>query len=226
MKIMKIGILGGIGPQATGIFYLKLIDKLQAEGLIKNNQDFPQIVINSIPAPELIFDKIDNKDLDIYKKGLKELDEFNPDFIVMVCNTIHLYYDELQSEIKNELIDLRQEVYKKIKSLNVKSVTVFGTPSTINLGLYNFEGINYLDVSKDETQELSNAIFLFNKGFEKENQRRKVEVIAKKYLSKDSEIILLGCTEFAVMLDSSEIHKLDTIDVLVECVVERCRLRG
>ncbi len=54
----KIGILGGIGPEATGHFYLKLIKRLQETGRIKRNTDYPQIIINSIPAPELVDEKI------------------------------------------------------------------------------------------------------------------------------------------------------------------------
>src|SRR3989338_5655614 len=103
MKQIKIGVLGGIGPEATGLFYLKLIKRLQDSGLIRDNQDFPQIIINSIPAPELIFDKVENTDLEVYENGIQELDKMNPDFIVMVCNTIHLYHQSLQSKIATEI---------------------------------------------------------------------------------------------------------------------------
>ena len=68
----KIGILGGIGPEATGEFYNKLIKRLQERGLVKSNRDYPHIIINSIPAPELIYDKISDEDLNPYIKGLKE----------------------------------------------------------------------------------------------------------------------------------------------------------
>ncbi len=216
--VFKIGILGGIGPESTGIFYLKLIRKLQEKGLIKSNLDFPQIIINSIPAPELIFDKISNKDLEMYVKGIKELDALNPNFIVMVCNTIHLFYDELQSEIKCELIDLRKEV---LNALENKNITIIGTPSTICLGLYDFEGIKYYNPNKDEMKILTNAIFNFNQGIEKEKQRQKVLEIINKYLSCGSEIILLACTEFAAMFEDVDIPKINTIDVLVNAVVRR-----
>ncbi len=88
-------MLGGIGPEATGEFYSKLIRSLQEKKLIKNNKDFPHIIINSIPAHELISHKISDEELKPYIEGLKELDKFGVDFIVMVCNTIHLFYDEL-----------------------------------------------------------------------------------------------------------------------------------
>ena len=189
MKQIRIGVLGGIGPEATGFFYLKLIERLQNSGLINSNQDFPQIIINSIPAPELIFDKVENTDLEMYKKGLQELDKMNLDFIVMVCNTIHLYYVYLQSGIATELINLREEVSKKIKNRGINKVTIVATPSTISSGLYAFEEINYLNPNEKEIKELSEAVFNFNKGADKNIQREKAERIAKKYLSGISDDI-------------------------------------
>jgi aspartate racemase len=225
MKQSKIGVLGGIGPEATGTFYLKLIKKLQSDGLIRENSDFPQIFINSIPAPELIFDKIENTELEMYQQGLCELDKIKPDFIVMVCNTIHLFHEKLQSKVTTEIIDLRKVVHKKIKELKLSKVTIVGTPSTISLGLYKFEGINYLNPNKNEIKELSDAVFNFNKGIEKDLQKKKVEKIVRKYLSKGSQVILLACTEFAVMLDFLKIPKLNTIDIMVEHVIERFKMR-
>jgi aspartate/glutamate racemase len=69
MKKIKIGVLGGIGPEATGEFYNKLISKLQDNGMIKSNSDFPQIIINRIPAPELI-DHASESDIEQYRKGI------------------------------------------------------------------------------------------------------------------------------------------------------------
>ena len=58
-----IGVLGGIGPEASVEFYAKLVKKLQESGMIKRNEDFPKIIINSIPAPELVGEKIRKKDI-------------------------------------------------------------------------------------------------------------------------------------------------------------------
>lgn len=221
MKSLKIGVLGGIGPEATGIFYTKLIEKLQSEGLIKSNKDFPQIIINSIPAPELIFDKIDKSNLNAYISGLIELDSLNPDFIIMVCNTIYLFYDRLKSKIKSELIDLRKEVFDTLKKENVKKVSVIGTPSTIKLELYKFEGIKYYNPNKKEMKILSEAINSFNKGVNKKQQTKNTFKIVRRCLSSGAEIVLLGCTEFAVMFNKINIPKKDTIDILVDTIIRR-----
>src|SRR3989338_7494975 len=97
-KNITIGILGGIGPEATGNFYLKLISEIQKQKLVKSNKDYPRIIINSIPAPELT-SKVNKAQLTDYVYGLKSLEKYGADFIVMVCNTIHLYRDSLQREV-------------------------------------------------------------------------------------------------------------------------------
>ncbi len=220
---MKIGVLGGIRPEATGIFYLRLIEKIQENGLVKSNEDFPQILINSIPAPELVFEKIEDKDLEPYAAGIRELDKAEPDFMVMVCNTIHLFHEKLQKETEKEIIDLRQEVRKALEKSSIQKATIIGTPGTIRQGLYNFPEISYCNPEKHEQAILSDAIFSFNKGTEKDRQAAITRKIIEKYLSSGSEIVVLACTEFAVMLKDADIPKLDTIDVLADGVIERIK---
>ena len=215
----KIGVLGGIGPEATGEFYNKLIKRLQEKGLIKSNKDFPQIVINSIPAPELIYDNISDEKLIPYINGLKELDKFKVDFIVMVCNTIYLFYDKLQKEIETPILDLRKELKKLLFDRGIKSALIIGTPNTIKKGLYKFNDIKTYEPNEEEIKILTNAIFNFNNGVNKEKQ--KVRDICDKYINKGAETIILGCTEFGVMLCDEEIPMINTIDVLVNVAINK-----
>jgi len=193
---------------------------LQERKLIKSNRDFPQVLINSIPAPELIHETISDKDLKLYVEGLKELDKFGVDFIVMICNTIHLFYERLQKKIKTPILDLRKEVRRYLVKNNVKTVTILGTPNTIKKGLYKFKGIKYINPSVKEMKELTDTIFNFNKGTEIDKQIEIVKKICQKYLQKGSEIVVLGCTEFAVMLNGENLPIIDTIDILVESTLD------
>ena len=222
MKNMRIGVLGGIGPEATHEFYGKLIKVLQERGLVKANHDFPQIVINSIPAPGLVYESISNEDLTMYIEGLKQLDGFGVDFIVMVCNTIYLFYDKLQKQIKTPILNLREEIKRTLDKKKVNSVLVLGTPSTVNKGLYKFDGVNCIVPDKSELMELGGAIFNFNLGNKKENQAEKVKKICDKYLGyRKVETVILGCTEVALMLENENFPKINTIDVLVDATANR-----
>ena len=216
---LRIGVLGGIGPEATIEFLDKLYTRLQQTGLIRSNTDYPYVVTHLISAPELV-GKITPKLLEPYKTGLRAIDNSTVDTIVMVCNTIHLYRDELQKEVKAPIFDLRQKIREKLVRDGIKKVAVLGTPSTIKDGLYRFDDIDYVDLSEQETDGLSSAIFKYNKGEDKKSQEKFVESTARECLGKDAEKIILGCTEIAVMLKDADIPKIDTIDVLVDETID------
>lgn len=215
----KLGVLGGIGPEATGEYYLKLVRGLQQTGLIRDNTDFPYIVVRSIPAPELV-GAISDEQLRPYKVGLKELDNDGVDVIVMVCNTIHLYLPQLQGDVKAPILDLRQKVKEQLMRNGTHRVAVLGTPSTIKQGLYEFDEFEYVGISDTEIDDLSRAIVNYNNGTDKNAQERFLEDIAKKCLDSGAESIVLGCTEFAVMLKDVDIPKVDTLDVLVGATID------
>jgi len=214
-------VLGGIGPEATNEFYRNLIDKIQKNG-IKNNMDFPQIIINSIPAPELIYDKISEHNLKPYIDGLKELESFGVDFIVMVCNTVHLFFDRLQNLIRIPIIDLRKEVKDYITKNKLKRVLVIGTPLSVKQELYG----DLIRPSDEELRVLSECIFNFNRGFEKQKQINRVKKICKR----DVDAVLLGCTEFAVMLEQQKFPKIDTLEILAEAtsryIIQKSKIKG
>ncbi len=179
---IKIGVLGGIGPDATAEFYIKLIDKLRNSGQIKSNRDFPQIIINSIPAPELVYEDVSEQEIKPYMEGLLELDKAGSDFIAMVCNTIHLYYERLQKEIRTPIINLKTEVMEVVKERGIKSAIITGTPNTIKKGLYRFDGIRNFELSSEEARDLGKAVFDFNMGVDRPGQIKKLRYVCGKYL--------------------------------------------
>ena len=210
--MVRIGVLGGIGPESTAEFYRKLIAELQRIG-IRDNTDFPQIIINSIPAPEIIDHHAAREELSHYLNGLKELDSFGVDFIVMVCNTIHIYYDFLQSSINTKIIDLRNAVLRNFDGNGIKSVLVLGTRGTIESKLYEFDGIDTKIPDDSELNEISKIITSFNQGLRPDKDRL-IEICDRHTADR----VLLGCTEIALMLDDAE-KKINTMDILVEAVI-------
>jgi len=159
-----------------------------------------------------------------YIKGLKELDGFKPDFIVMICNTIHLYINILQNQIKTPILDLKEEIKNHLEINNIKSALIIGTPNTISQGLYRFDNIKSIEPTNEEISKLTGLIFNFNKGIEKNKQIQETKNICLKYLHQGAETVILGCTEFAVMLSNEDFPKINTIDVLVNATIERFQI--
>lgn len=212
----KIGILGGIGPEATVYFYKKLIEDFQLTFKPQKNTEFPQIIINSIPAPELIYPgKIKSGDIACYKKGIKEINKHSPDFIVMVCNTIYLFYKELQQASKSKILNIREYILKRIDDLSQKDIYILGAPNTIKGGLYYTKNKNYIDINEKNRSFISEIVEKYNLGIDKELQ---IDLFNKflEEINTGNNIIILGCTELALMNRANDKNVINTLDIMVE----------
>ncbi len=49
-----IGIIGGMGPEATAELYLRIIRIFQREYGARYDSDFPEIVIVNLPIPDIV----------------------------------------------------------------------------------------------------------------------------------------------------------------------------
>ena len=171
---MKIGILGGIRPEATGYFYVSLISKLKCSGLKKRNKDYPQFVINSINAPELVSSEISDSEIKPYVDGIKELALHQPDFIVMVCNTIHVYRDLLiEKSGFNKILSLRDIVREELNKVPLP-ICILATPSTLKNKLFYYDDSNYTNLEKEDLEEISQIVVDFNATRGERSKQRKI----------------------------------------------------
>ncbi len=215
-----IGLLGGIGPESTGYFYLKLINQFVRTYNPKQNTEYPHILINSIPAPELTLQEGTKEVLAPYIQGLKVLENAGVDVIGIICNTAYVYFDALQKEISVPIINIRSEVEKKLKDLNIQSITALATPYTLASGLYHFEGFKNIGIDADDVKKLAKAISNYNLGLNKEDQKRIVHSLINTY-AKQSDIIILGCSEVALMAEGVHVITINPMDMLIEVLLEK-----
>lgn len=219
---LRIGVLGGIGPEASAYYYSLLIERMQEGGLAKNNP-IPEIVIYSLSVSEMTRERPHENDLAPYVEGIAQLNKLDVNFIVMVCNTIHIYIDILQDSSRVPILNLIEATKLRIDSNNqFKKALVLGTRHTIKSNLFKISEERQVVLTDIEVELLSNTIEHFNRGIHKDEQREKVlSLIASKNLEPD-DFIVLGCTEFAVMLrDNMFLNKIDTVSILVDLTIEK-----
>jgi len=221
---MKIALLGGIGVEASCYAYSEVVKRIQNRGNIVSNTDYPQIIINSINAPELHLEEHDcDAVLAHYVQGVQELAVQRPDFIVMVCNTIHLFRDSIirATEFDN-ILSIREIVAQEINKHGTRKVCVLGTGLTAIRGLYEYEGIENVPVSLEEQYLLVDVICRFNAGklSRKEAQLLMFPLIQRKQ-KQGADTFLFACTEISEVLSDLDIPALDTLELLIDEVVSR-----
>lgn len=225
--MLTIGIVGGIGPASSAKFYKDLVDAFQKSGIIKKNTDFPRIIINNIPAPELTSADSPDEVLREYRKGFEFFEPIKPDFIMMVCNTAHLFEEKIIPEsLKKTFVSLRKLTGKFLKThtSSEDKVGIIGTYLTVKNGLYRFPNINYIDLSDAELLHIGEIVKKYNSTGNIENARSELVKIVDKMKLAGVTKFILGCSEISVCLKGEAGLFADTLDFLIEDAINRLKL--
>ena len=220
---MKIGILGGIGPQTTGIFYQQVVERLKNSGQINNRADFPHIIINSTPDPGLPCLYPESLHLNPYINGISELAMHQPDFIVMACNTIHVYLDELKQASGYPHILSARDIVQNTLMATTAPVCLLASPATINSGLYYFPELNYVSLNQEKIAQIGNIIedYILTNDF-KRCQHDLLKIVAHAQ-ALGAEYFITSCTEISLLLRSvADLPVIDTLDLLIDATVNKC----
>lgn len=219
-----IGILAGMGPRSTAPFIDLVIDECQFQYGAKYDEEFPEMMIYSLPTPFYIDRPINHE---LIKKtiieGLQKIESIGVSFIAMPCNSAHIYFKELKESINVPLLNIVEETLKKLPKVPQK-ITLFSTSSTFESTIYQ-KGIidsGHEFIFKDGWQvKLNNLIQ--NIKIDSENAQNidiwneLIEDVEKESI----ENIVIACTDLNVVLEKSHprINIIDSSKCLAESVV-------
>ena len=204
MKNKKaICIIGGMGPQASVYMYKLLIDLSARDFNAKNGEDYPEIIIYSIPAPDFISDK-DKKEvvLDMLKKRVKGINTLSISHIGIACNTAHLLLKDLQSVSKAPFVSMIDSVVNEIDS-GIKKVGLLALPLTIKSSIYEDKleanGIQTILPTNSQLKILDKIIRNVTEGKITKKDQGTLLLIANSLKKKGAQGIILGCTELPLV---------------------------
>lgn len=134
-KQKTIGILAGMGPRSTAPFINAVIDECQRQYGAKDDLDFPEMMILSLPTPFYIDRPIDHEAMQrAILAGLHKLEHAGVAFIAMPCNTAHLYFGALQKDIGVPLLNMIDETLAQFP--RAAKATLLATRPTFDCGVY------------------------------------------------------------------------------------------
>lgn len=206
-----IGVLGGMGPAATGDLFLKIIAETPAE----TDQDHIPVIIYSDPrVPDrteaLLHGGADPVPWLIH--GAKQLERMGVSFIVIPCNTAHAFLDRVVPEIDTPIVSILDTAAEAIRANHptASRVGLLATDGTIATGIYQEalrrHGLDVI-VPDEELQEhcVMPAIRAVKANSRHESVRARL-VEAAEYLEKrGAHVVLAACTEIPVMLSDDDI---------------------
>lgn len=132
-----IGILGGMGPQASAHLVKLLVDLSAKEFGAKNCEDFPEIILDSIPVPDFISSKKNKKiALTMLKEQIERMSQMQVGILAIACNTAHILLDQLQPVTKTSFVSVVEEIIKELRKRKINKVGLLASPTTFKSGIF------------------------------------------------------------------------------------------
>lgn len=221
---MKIGILGGLGPASSAQFYSDLVKSLQKSKYVRSNTDFPHIIINSIPAPELTGSDCSDSQLQQYREGLEFFCGKSFDLVLMVCNTPHAFEKQiLPSTLSSIFLSIPTVVHQYLKThlKTADKLCVVGTYSTVKSHIYNFENFDYHTLPDEQLMSIGEIVKNFNSSGDIHSAQRRLMPIIEEARKAGVTHFLLACSEVSFCLNGRIEGSMDTMSILLNAVLEK-----
>ena len=224
MSKKKLGVLGGMGPLATAIFYEMIVKNTFANA----DQEHIYTIIashGSIPDRSKVI--LDGEDksivIDAVKEDLKLFETAEISNIAIPCNTFHYFYDDVQKETNIPIINMVEEAIKEsvTKFGEDSTIMILGTDGTLKTNVYEKYAEKYpikLIRPDAEMQKIvMKSIYEVKEtGIRKQDQIN--DIIDKVTKDNIADGVILACTELSVMelTDENQKVSLDAMFSLVK----------
>ncbi len=229
MSEKTIGIVGGMGPEATLDLYGQIIRATPAQ----KDQDHLRVIIDSNP-------KIPDRTAAMIGKGespvpamamsCRAVQKAGADFVIIPCISAHHFLDELQQQIDLPILSAFDVVGEHIVNRypEVKTAGLLATSGTIDGGRFAGHladhGIATVVPDIDNQEALMNAIYKI-KGSQDSAVRAQCKAslisTATHVVEQGAQGIIAGCTEIPLELKQEDLSVpfFNSLEILATAAV-------
>jgi len=221
-----VGIIGGLGPETTANFYLKVV----FSSFEKHTEARPPMLIWNVPLPYQIEEDFITKTVGEEKyipfliDAAKRLEKGGAEFIVIPCNSVHIFINQVRNAVKIPILSIIEETVNFLKTQNIKEVGILATSSTIRKKLYEsrFQSNDILIHTPNEIDQKRMANIINHLVHSKHNEEDKKELlqIISNFASSGVKTIILACTDLQLLVPRhQDVMIYDTMEILAEATV-------
>ena len=225
----RLGVLGGMGPQATNTFYQFIIDRTDAQS---DQEHVNALILSDSGMPDRTAAILSGRKEreEVWRRLLddaKLLEQAGCTCIAVPCNTSHFFLDRVQEYIGIPILHMIRETAQLLASQGLKRPGILATDGTIQTGLYQKEfsaaGIQAVTPSP-EAQTLVMSLIYDDVKAGRDGDPQKFAAVHEDLLAQGCDCGVLACTELSVFADKHHLPPFytDAMAVLAERAVEAC----
>ncbi len=222
-----VGIIGGMGPEAT----VDLMHRVVAATPADDDADhFRMLVDNNPGVPSRIKALIEGggeSPVACLVGMAQGLEHQGADFLTIPCNTAHHYYQEIAAAVKIPVINLIELTAGHIRQQQpeLRKVGLLASDAVQRISLYEPSFAKYdIDVlyPKDENQKSVMAVIRSIKA--KKQTQAQLEAYrqaARGLVEQGAECLIVACTELSLIddLSFSGVPAYDAMDLLAQQII-------
>ena len=219
-----IGIIGGMGPMASQLFYKMVTEHTAAK---KDQDHINMILLSDASMPDRTSAILSGDYEELYRQLLEDacfLEAGGCTAIGITCNTSHFFVDRLAGDLNIPVIHMVREAAREIAGMNAGVVGIMATDGTVQTGLYQKElraqGLTPFVPAPEIQKEVMYQIYGRIKNgqpYDKESWER----IEAEYRAAGCGRVLLACTELSVIKADEQLSDwyMDPMEILVRRVI-------
>lgn len=228
MANRTIGVLGGMGPDATVDFMAKVIALTPAD----KDQDHVHMIVDHNPG-------VPNRQTAILADGkdpgpelaamASRLEAAGADYLVIPCNTAYVFKDAVVSASSVPLISIIDVTVADAVAKGAKAVGVIATDGCLAAGVYQDAlkkaGVEAVLPTDDEIEQFMTLCNRIKAGYQGERVARDMAALAQALIDRGADAVIAGCTEIPLVLQQSalEVPLISSTDVLAAATVALAR---
>jgi len=222
-----VGVLGGMGPEATVDFMAKVIALTHASC----DQDHVRMLVDHNPHVPNRQDAIlaDGEDPGpVLADMAADLEASGADFLVIPCNTAYVFEDAILAATHIPLISIIgvSIAAAQERAPQADRIGVLATDGCLKSGVYQSgleaAGLAAEFPTEEELHELMTLVKTIKAGKQTEATGRAMAELAAALVSRGAGAIIAGCTEIPLVLneDAVSVPLISSTDALAEITVK------
>lgn len=222
-----LGIIGGMGPEATISFYQRIISKTK----VTCDQEHFRVIIDSnskIPDRTSAILNGTTSPLPALIETTRNLEKLGVEIAGIPCITAHYYLDELRKKTSIKIVSAIESIDDVLrKKYPGQTIGILATTGTVTTGLFDQQLENPIiyPVQESQDKKVMEAIYgrdgIKNIGVTKRSLNLLIAA-GNELIERGAEVIIAGCTEIGVILNQDHVNcpLIDPMDVLAEYMIK------
>lgn len=221
-----VGVLGGMGPEATLDFFARVLAATPAE----RDQDHLHVIVDSNPQVPNRNDAVAGtgpSPAPVLAEMAQRLAAAGAELLVMPCNAAHAFADAIRAATEVPFVSIVDVTVAEVlrRRPDVRTVGVLAAAGALDAGLYRSafgaHGVATVEPEGADRDAFMELLYRIKRRDHGPDVSAAMAELADRLVAAGAELVVAGCTEVPLVLKAPDVAVplVDSTDALVRATI-------